>query len=710
MPETLRQAVSLLVIMLVAAAHVLFGSVPVTATEAPGTERADGPVSLTGTGESAGRLHVDTRGFSAAAGPVTVLIDRSTAPEAELAGRGLPAAVQMRPQTTGHLPVTGLKAGTCLGVRVSAVVRKGEKTQRATLDTVVTTGGEDAGDATACPDYAALPHIAPQPVPTPRAKAGPGEGAVRITPDGAFTRAGREWAKASDLDRKLKKHEDGAIAEDITVDIDQLTGTTASGADTERQPGPRDWVEVRIRSASPVRLTNRADPRGTQQHPGSAKTVTMRMTDPTRLVFDAAFPTTGSHCLGIDIVAAGRKKPAVATTLHYGLRGADARACPDPRDPDAAPDPDDLEDPEDPEDPDGTGDDSDSGDGGRDDGPGDGADSGDDGDSGDDDRGPGSDPDGGLSPDERRMLADQGAVFGSAMVASAPVPGLPLVQRISTPVVPAFGLMCTPAAAGQRVQVRSGLTQLAITHDFAGPRAELTDLRTHTPITRKLADVDYVLPATATLTVGGDGLGDVAEPGDELWASSQDGMSAPAIGVAAVGGQLRGTVEVGIDTVAGPGDAALIGTDEFGATSLLAAAGSAMSVPAGGTEFPRFAFTQPGTYTVNTVIRTGNSGTSAQEITVPLHFSVGELASPLATNTALAALVGTCTDVSMASTLAQPDLPPQQPGPEAAPPPAVAGPAAWTWLLAGLGMGIALTAAGWGTLLLVRSLNPGRSV
>ncbi|MFL0575526.1 hypothetical protein ACH0BO_02125 [Brevibacterium luteolum] len=695
MPETLRQAVSLLVVTLLAAAHVAFGWMPVTAAEAPGTDSADAPVSLKTTGESAGRLHVDTRSFARALGPVTVLIDRSTVPEAELAGRRLPAAVQMRPQTTGHLPVTGLESGACLGVRVSAVVRKGEKTQRATIDTVVTTSGTGAGDATTCPDYTELPHIAPQPMPTPKAKPGPGEGAVHITPEGAFTRAGREWAKASDLDRKLEKHEDGAIAEDITLDIDQLTGTTASGAETAHEPGPRDWVEVRIRSASPVRLTNRADPRGTQQHPGSAETVTMRMTDPTRLVFDAAFPTTGPHCLGIDIVAAGGRKPAVATTLHYGLRGADARVCPDPRDPDAAPDPEDPEGPEAPDDPDG---------------PGDGADSGADEDSGDDDRGPGSDPDSGLSPDERRMLADQGAVFGSDMVASAPVPGLPLVQRISTPVVPAFGLMCTPAAAGQRVQVRSGLTQLAITHDFTGPRAELTDLRTHTPITRKLADVDYVLPATATLTVGDDGLGEIAEPGDELWASSQDGMSAPAIGIAAVGGQLRGTVEVGIDTVAGPGDAALIGTDEFGDTSLLAAAGSAMSVPAGGTEFPRFAFTQPGTYTVNTVIRTGNSGTSAQGITVPLHFSVGELASPLATNTALAALVGTCTDVSMASTLAQPDLPPQQPGPEAAPPPAVAGPAAWTWLLAGLGMGIALTAAGWGTLLLVRSLNLGRSV
>ena len=111
------------------------------------------------------------------------------------------------------------------------------------------------------------------------------------------------------------------------------------------------------------------------------------------------------------------------------------------------------------------------------------------------------------------------------MVASAPVPGLPLVQSISTPVVPASGLMCTPAAADQRVQVRSGLTQLAITHDFTGPRAELTDLRTHTPITRKLADVDYVLPVTATLTVGDAGLGDIAKPGDELWASSQIGRA-----------------------------------------------------------------------------------------------------------------------------------------------------------------------------------------
>lgn len=704
MPETLRQAVSLLVIMLLAAAHVLFGSVPVTATEAPGTARADAPVSLTGTGESAGRLHVDTRGFAAAVGPVTVLIDRSTAPEAELAGRRLPAAVQMRPQTTGHLPVTGLKAGTCLGVRVSAVVKKGEKTQRRTIDTVVTTGAKDTGDAESCPDYAELPHITPQPVKETKAKPGPGEGAVRVTADGAFTRTDGTWAKASDLDRKLKKHEDGTIAEDITVELDELTGTTASGTDDEHTPGPRDWVEVRIRSAEKVQLTNPADPSGTQQHPGRAKSVTMRMTDPTRLVFDAAFPTTGPHCLGIDIVAAGRKEPAVATTLHYGLRGADARACPDPRAPDAAPDDDDPEDSDDADDSD---DDSDDSDGGPDDDTGDGADSGD----GDRDpgSGSGSDPEGGLSLEERRTLADQGAVFGSDMVASAPVPGLPLVQRISTPVVPAFGLMCTPAAAGQRVQVRSGLTQLAITHDFTGPRAELTDLRTHTPITRKLADVDYVLPATATLTVGGDGLGDVAEPGDELWASSQDGMSAPAIGIAAVGGQLRGTVEVGIDTVAGPGDAALIGTDEFGDTSLLAAAGSAMSVPAGGTEFPRFAFTQPGTYTVNTVIRTGNSSTSAQEIVVPLHFSVGEVASPVAANTALAALVGTCTDVSMASTLAQPDLPEQQPSPDAAPPPVVTGPAAWMWLLAGLGMGIALTAAGWGTLLLVRSLSPGRS-
>ncbi|MFB9776367.1 hypothetical protein [Brevibacterium otitidis] len=699
MHKSLRQAAAMLVIALLAAAHVAFGWMPVTAAEAPGTDSADAPVSLKATGESAGRLHVDTRSFARALGPVTVLIDRSTAPEAELAGRDLPAAVQMRPQTTGHLPVTGLKPGTCLGVRVSAVVKKGEKTQRRTIDTVVTTAREHTDDAEACPDYAELPHITPQPVKETKAKAGPGEGTVRITPDGAFTRAGREWAKASDLDRKLKKHEDGTIAEDITVDIDQLTGTTASGTDDESTPGPRDWVEVRIRSAAKVQLTNPADPRGTQHHPGRAKTVTMRMTDPTRLVFDAAFPTTGPHCLGIDIAPAGKKKPVAATTLHYGMRGDDARACPDPRDPDAAPDDDESEDPDDsgePDDP-GTGDDGGTdGDTGEDTGS-------DDKDSRD------SDPEGGLSPEERRTLAGQGAVFGSDMVASAPVPGLPLVQSISTPVVPAFGLMCTPAAADQRVQVRSGLTQLAITHDFTGPRAELTDLRTHTPITRKLADVDYVLPATATLTVGGDGLGEVAEPGDELWASSQDGMSAPAIGIAAVGGQLRGSVEVGIDTVAGPGDVALIGTDEFGDTSLLAAAGSAMSVPAGGTEFPRFAFTQPGTYTVNTVIRTGNSSTSTQEIVVPLHFSVGEIASPLATNTALAALVGTCTDVSMASTLAQPDLPPQQPGPEAAPPPAVAGPAAWMWLLAGLGMGVALTAAGWGTLLLVRSLNLGRS-
>lgn len=700
MPKTLRQAVSLLVVTLFAAAHVAFGWMPVTAAEAPGTDSADAPVSLKTTGESAGRLHVDTRSFARAVGPVTVRIDRSTVPEAELAGRRLPAAVQMRPQTTGHLPVTGLESGACLGVRVSAVVKKGEKTQRATIDTVVTTSGTGAGDATTCPDYTELPHIAPQPMPTPKAKPGPGEGAVHIIPEGAFTRTDGAWAKASDLDRKLEKHEDGAIAEDITLDIDQLTGTTASGAETAHEPGPRDWVEVRIRSAEKVQLTNPADPRGTQQHPGSARTVTMPMTDPTRLVFDAAFPTAGPHCLGIDIAAAGRKEPAVATTLHYGLRGADARTCPDPRDPDAAPDDDESEDPDDSGDPD----DTDTGDDGdKDDDTGEDTDS-DDTDSRD------SDPEGGLSLEERRTLADQGAVFGSDMVASAPVPGLPLVQSISAPVVPAFGLMCTPAAAGQRVQVRSGLTQLAITHDFTGPRAELTDLRTHTPVTRQLADVDYVLPATATLTVGDDGLGDIAKPGDELWASSQDGMSAPAIGIAAVGGQLRGSVEVGIDTVAGPGDVALIGTDEFGDSSLLAAAGSAMSVPAGGTEFPRFAFTQPGTYTVNTVIRTGNSGTSAQGITVPLHFSVGELASPLATNTALAALVGTCTDVSMASTLAQPDLPPQQPGPEAAPPPAVAGPAAWTWLLAGLGMGIALTAAGWGTLLLVRSLNLGRSV
>ncbi|MCT1657657.1 hypothetical protein [Brevibacterium luteolum] len=699
MPKILRQAVSLLVVTLFAAAHVALGWVPVTAVEAPGTDSADAPVSLKTTGESAGRLHVDTRSFARAVGPVTVRIDRSTVPEAELAGRRLPAAVQMRPQTTGHLPVTGLESGACLGVRVSAVVRKGEKTQRATIDTVVTTSGTGAGAATTCPDYTELPHIAPQPMPTPKAKPGPGEGTVRITADGAFTRTDGAWANASDLDRKLKKHEDGTIAEDITVELDELTGTTASGAEAESTSGARDWVEVRIRSAEKVQLTNPADPRGTQHHPGGAKTVTMRMTDPTRLVFDAAFPTTGPHCLGLDIAAAGRKEPAVATTLHYGLRGADARTCPDPRDPDAAPDDDESEDPDDSGDPD----DSDTGDDGdKDDDTGEDTDS-DDTDSRD------SDPEGGLSLEERRTLADQGAVFGSDIVASAPVPGLPLVQSISAPVVPAFGLMCTPAAAGQRVQVRSGLTQLAITHDFTGPRAELTDLRTHTPVTRQLADVDYVLPATATLTVGEDGLGDIVKPGDELWASSQDGMSAPAIGIAAVGGQLRGSVEVGIDTVAGPGDVALIGTDEFGDSSLLAAAGSAMSVPAGGTEFPRFAFTQPGTYTVNTVIRTGNSSTSAQEIVVPLHFSVGEVASPVATNTALAALVGTCTDVSMASTLAQPDLPEQQPSPETAPPPAVTGPAAWMWLVAGLGMGIALTAAGWGTLLLVRSLSPGRS-